>query len=192
LDLLKKRARADLLAQTGAHHSQFCFVRFSRIPGRARLDDGGRSCVAVLYENNLFLSNVHEFLALKPRVIDPPSPKRPAVTSEGEGLVSHNVKFRYLNSDRWVLNGINARRACRLVGENGSGKTTLVKLLTWLYDPTDGFITMDGVDLRELSLGDLRRKISVVFQRLSRSTTFQRRRTSGSATSKFRRTNSAS
>jgi len=51
-----------------------------------------------------------------------------------------------------------------LVGENGSGKTTLVKLLARLYDPTDGVITMDGIDLRELSLLDLRRRISVVFQ----------------------------
>jgi ATP-binding cassette subfamily B protein len=51
-----------------------------------------------------------------------------------------------------------------LVGENGSGKTTLIKLLCRLYDPTEGSITFDGIDLREFSVADLRRQISVIFQ----------------------------
>jgi len=67
-----------------------------------------------------------------------------------------------------VLDGINLQirrgQHIALVGENGSGKTTLVKLLLRLYDPTDGMITLDGIDLRELSLQALRRRISVVFQ----------------------------
>jgi len=121
----------------------------------------------VLYENNLFLSNVHEFLALQPKIVEPVH-ARSIGREMREGIVFHNVGFRYPNSERVVLQGINLRidpgQHIALVGENGSGKTTLVKLILRLYDPTDGFITIDGIDLRELSLRDLRRKISVVFQ----------------------------
>src|SRR5262249_40192 len=108
---------------------------------------------------------------LKPKVIDPPRPKKPD-SNNGEGIVFHDVKFRYPKSERTVLDGINfhIRRGehIALVGENGSGKTTLVKLLLRLYDPTDGAITLNGVDLREQSLESLRRNVSVVFQDYSR------------------------
>src|SRR5262249_22305001 len=105
--------------------------------------------------------------ALKPKVVDPPRPKKPD-SNNREGIVFRDVKFRYPNSHRTVLDGINLRirrgEHIALVGETGSGKTTLVKLLLRLYDPTDGAITMDGVDLRDLSLQSLRRNISVIFQ----------------------------
>jgi ATP-binding cassette subfamily B protein len=78
------------------------------------------------------------------------------------------LQFRYPNSDRTVLDNINLHirpgEHIALVGENGCGKTTLVKLLSRLYDPTGGTITVDGVDLRNLSLQAFRRKIGVVFQ----------------------------
>ena len=78
------------------------------------------------------------------------------------------MKFHYPKSERTVLDGINLRirpgEHIALVGENGCGKTTLVKLLSRLYDPTEGSITLDGIDLREISLGSLRRQISIVFQ----------------------------
>jgi ABC-type multidrug transport system fused ATPase/permease subunit len=220
LDLLKKRARADLLAQTGAHHSRFCFARFSRIPGRAGLDDGGRSC-DVLPSRPARPILPRPTVGQRRRAVreQPISLERPRIPGSQtqshrsakskeagsnqrgrrSGLSQCEIPIPELRQiDRWVLNGINLRirpgEHVALVGENGSGKSTLVKLLARLYDPTDGFITMDGVDLRELSFGDLRRKIerSASSSKTTRSTTFQRRRTSGSATSKFHRTNSAS
>jgi ATP-binding cassette subfamily B protein len=185
LGLLKNRSIATLAAQAAGILPAFglyAFLAYRAIQGLATVGDlvmfyqalqRGQtylgqlfSSVAILYENNLFLSNVLEFLALKPKVVDPPRPK--LLSSNCEGIVFHDVKFRYPNSQRTVLDGVNLRvrrgEHIALVGENGSGKTTLVKLLLRLYDPTEGAITLDGIDLRELSVNSLRRNISVVFQ----------------------------
>jgi ATP-binding cassette subfamily B protein len=82
------------------------------------------------------------------------------------------VRFQYPNSEIEILDGIDLvirpGEHIALVGENGCGKTTLVKLLCRLYDPTEGAITLDRIDLRELSLDALRRKISIVFQDYAR------------------------
>src|SRR5690606_1808482 len=79
-----------------------------------------------------------------------------------------NVSFSYPGSNRKVLNGVSFQffpgERIALVGENGAGKTTLVKLLARLYDPTEGRILLDGVDLREYSVEDLRREVGVIFQ----------------------------
>jgi ATP-binding cassette, subfamily B, bacterial len=123
--------------------------------------------IADLYENNLFLSNVHEFLSLKPKITTPSRPKALAGPLR-EGIVFHSMKFRYPNTDSKILDAIDLHirpaEHIALVGENGSGKTTLVKLICRLYDPTEGAITIDGIDLRELSLEALRGRISIVFQ----------------------------
>jgi ATP-binding cassette, subfamily B, bacterial len=78
------------------------------------------------------------------------------------------VTFRYPNSARTALQDISLAirpgERIALVGENGSGKTTLIKLLCRLYDPTEGRVTLDGVDLRALAVADLRREISVILQ----------------------------
>jgi len=78
------------------------------------------------------------------------------------------VDFRYPGSDRPVLDGLDlvipACRCTAIVGLNGAGKTTLVKLLARLYDPTEGQILLDGTDLREYDVEDLRREIGVIFQ----------------------------
>ena len=123
--------------------------------------------IATLYENNLFLSNVQEFLSLTPKIVEP---ARPVLISgqSFKGIGLHNVSFHYPNSSRKVLEDIHLTirpgQHIALVGENGAGKTTLIKLLCRLYDPAGGTITFDGIDLRDLSLTDLRRRISVVFQ----------------------------
>ncbi|MCD4685344.1 MAG: ATP-binding cassette domain-containing protein, partial [Anaerolineae bacterium] len=79
-----------------------------------------------------------------------------------------DVSFQYPTGERVVLHHIDLAIApgqkIALVGENGSGKTTLIKLLCRLYDPTEGRVTMDGIDLRELDVMDLRREVSVIFQ----------------------------
>ncbi len=76
--------------------------------------------------------------------------------------------FRYPGSDEWAVRGVSFRirpgERVAFVGENGAGKTTLVKLLTRLYDPTEGRILLDGVDLRDYDLDALRRAVGVIFQ----------------------------
>jgi ATP-binding cassette subfamily B protein len=84
------------------------------------------------------------------------------------GFVFENVGFRYHNSERWAVRNINlelrAGERIALVGENGTGKTTLTKLLTRLYDPTEGRVLLDGIDLREYDIDSLRNAIGVIFQ----------------------------
>lgn len=122
---------------------------------------------AGLYSDNLFLSNLYEFLDLKPKIADPPHPQ-PVPRPMQIGVAFHQVGFQYATSSRQALEDINLTirpgEVVALVGENGSGKTTLIKLLCRLYDPTEGCITIDGIDLRQFKLTDLRREISVVFQ----------------------------
>lgn len=120
-----------------------------------------------LYEDNLFLANLYEFLDLKARIIDPAVPKS-IPSSLHQGIVFDRVSFSYEGTSRQALKDISLSvkpgETIALVGENGSGKTTLIKLLCRLYDPTHGRITLDGTDLRDLNVTDLRQNISVVFQ----------------------------
>ena len=125
------------------------------------------SSLAGLYEDNLFLTNFYEFMSLEPRVREPTDPKPlPRPILRGTNL--ENVSFCYPGSNIPVLKDVSLHIApgqtIALVGENGSGKTTLIKLLCRLYDPTGGRITLDGIDLRDFRISDLRRGISVVFQ----------------------------
>jgi ATP-binding cassette, subfamily B, bacterial len=119
-----------------------------------------------LYEDNLFLTTLYEFLDLKPTVKEPQNPI-PVPEKMKEGISLEHVGFCYPGQNT-VLKDINLQidpgQVIALVGENGAGKTTLVKLLCRLYDPTDGRIKIDGIDLRDLRISDLRKQISVVFQ----------------------------
>ena len=125
------------------------------------------SGLASLYENSLFLSNFYEFLDLEPKVIDPLIP-HPIPQPLQLGIKFDRVKFHYPHSSRPVLEDISFTiqpgETVAIVGENGAGKTSLIKLICRLYDPTEGRITWDGIDLREFSISKLRQQISVVFQ----------------------------
>jgi ATP-binding cassette, subfamily B, bacterial len=118
-------------------------------------------------EQALFLKDLFEFFEMKP-AIGSVSGALPAPRPIREGFEFRNVAFAYPGSDRLVIQDINFRlernEKIALIGENGAGKTTLVKLLARLYDPTAGQILLDGVDLREYSVEDLRREIGVIFQ----------------------------
>jgi ATP-binding cassette, subfamily B, bacterial len=120
-----------------------------------------------LYENGLFMSNLFAFLELKPQLPLSANPLR-QIPSVRSGIEFQGVAFRYEGHDEFALRDIDLvihpGEKVALVGPNGAGKTTLIKLLTRLYDPTDGRILFDGVDLRDYDPDLLRRRIGVIFQ----------------------------
>jgi ATP-binding cassette subfamily B protein len=123
--------------------------------------------VGRIYTNTLFLGNLFEFLGLQSQIVDPPEPVSVPATLQ-DGIRFHHVNFRYPGSERLTLQDFNltipAGQMVAIVGTNGAGKSTLVKLVSRLYDPEAGRITLDGIDIRHLSLLDLRRRITVLSQ----------------------------
>jgi ATP-binding cassette subfamily B protein len=128
---------------------------------------------ASIAEGALYLQDLFDFFALKPRIAPSLQPaesaKIPALPRPiTQGFVFENVGFKYVNAERWALRNVSfelrAGEKLALVGENGAGKTTLVKLLARLYDPTEGRILLDGRDLREYDVNELRSEIGVIFQ----------------------------
>lgn len=115
----------------------------------------------------LYLNDLFEFYQIEPQITSPNSPK-PFPNPIKEGFRFENVGFKYPNSDKWANRNLNfdlkVGEKLALVGENGSGKTTLVKLLARLYDPDEGRILLDGVDLKDYNLAELREHIGVIFQ----------------------------
>jgi ATP-binding cassette, subfamily B, bacterial len=125
------------------------------------------STLAGIADQALFLTDLLAFFGMQPTIRSKPN-ALPAPRPIRRGFEFRNVSFRYPGTDRLVLRGLNfhlhPRERVALIGENGEGKTTIVKLLTRLYDPTEGEILLDGIDLREYSLEDLYREIGVIFQ----------------------------
>jgi ATP-binding cassette subfamily B protein len=125
------------------------------------------AAVGNIYENNLFMANYFEFLDIEPqmRVAAPPK-KLPAVMTAG--IEFRGIGFRYPESEEWVLRDVDLTlrpgEKIAFVGHNGAGKTTLIKLLSRLYDPTEGAILLDGIDVRDIDPLELRQKIGVIFQ----------------------------
>jgi len=115
----------------------------------------------------LFLTDLLAFFEMRPKIQSKPNALA-APRPIRRGFEFRNVSFAYPGSPRLILNRLDfhlhpAERVA-LIGENGQGKTTIVKLITRLYDPTEGEILLDGVDLREYDLEDLYREIGVIFQ----------------------------
>jgi ATP-binding cassette subfamily B protein len=115
----------------------------------------------------MYLDDFFSFFEIKPEIVSPANP-RPFPQRILEGFVFQDVGFRYPGAERWAVRNLTfelrAGEVLALVGENGAGKTTLVKLLARLYDPDEGRVLLDGVDLREYDLFELRRNIGVIFQ----------------------------
>lgn len=123
--------------------------------------------VSNLYESNLFLTTLNEFLAIRSKLPEAVRP-RPFPASLGQGIVFEQVSFQYPHEERVAVRDftftIKPGEHVAFVGANGAGKTTLVKLLCRLYDPTSGRITIDGTDLRNYAIADVRGAVSGIFQ----------------------------
>lgn len=124
-----------------------------------------------MYAHQLQAANILEFLDLE-SPMQPVADGRKVPAPWQEGLELRNVTFRYSGTEQPVLRRVSLRirpgETVALVGHNGAGKTTLVKLLCRLYDPTEGRILLDGHDLREYDLRDVRRHTTVIFQDYAR------------------------
>ncbi len=115
----------------------------------------------------IYLSDFFEFFEIHPKIVPVPG-SIPFPVPVKTGFAFENVGFRYVNSDVWANRYLNftlhAGEKLALVGENGAGKSTLVKLLARLYDPTEGRILLDGIDLKKYDLFDLRQNMGIIFQ----------------------------
>lgn len=146
------------------------------------------SSLGGMYEDNLYMSNLFAFLdgtlseklaaadALvrenQPRVAIEVAPGANGAHVDGrrdeQGIRFEHVGFRYPGSDEWALRDVEIfiprGQSLALVGQNGAGKTTFIKLLTRLYEPTEGRVLLDGKDIRDYDEDDLRSRIGVIFQ----------------------------
>jgi ATP-binding cassette, subfamily B, bacterial len=120
-----------------------------------------------MYENNLYLDNLYKFLDTEPEVKAPPKPRPLPEKVQGHIEFEH-VSFAYAGSEERALDDVSFEirpgETVAVVGRNGAGKSTLFKLLCRLYDPTEGRILLDGVDIREFDPDELREQMSAMFQ----------------------------
>jgi ATP-binding cassette subfamily B protein len=173
------------LLSTAAFYGAYAWIVISTINGEITLGAmtmylvlfrQGQSAVAAIltsvsgmYEDNLYLSNLYEYL-------EQPVPERfgdiRIGTDPSRGIEFENVSFSYPGTSGNALSNVTLQirpgESLALVGENGSGKTTLIKLLTRLYEPTEGRIILDGVNLDEWDVETLRQRIGVIFQDFGR------------------------
>ena len=121
--------------------------------------------VAEIRAYDMYYENLDEYLNIPCRMQEG---KRLPLSAGGHKIVFDDVSFRYPGAENWALRHINLtlnpHEKLALVGENGSGKTTLIKLLCRLYDPTEGRITIDGIDIRDIAHDDYMRLFSTIFQ----------------------------
>lgn len=126
------------------------------------------STTASIYEGTLFIDNLISFMNEKPTIIPQLKEPRRVNHHTGHTIVFENVSFSYPGTERKVINNVNLTLepgdTCVLVGLNGAGKTTLIKLLTRLYDPTEGRILLDGYDIKDYAVEDLYSMFGIIFQ----------------------------
>ncbi len=130
------------------------------------------SGIGTIYEHNLYMSNLFSFLDSRtdtlPSAASAERAPVPVRTGSEKGIRLEGVSFRYPGSEKWVLRDVDLfiprGQSVALVGANGAGKTTLVKLVTRLYEPTEGRVLLDGKDVRQWDRGELAARFGVVFQ----------------------------
>ena len=186
VDLSKRRLFAGVLLSmlaTASYYTAYGLTLWDTIQGRFKVADLFVLINAILQvsanlqqifvnasgvaDQALFLTDLLAFFAMQPTVRSKPSAiKIPRPIQHG--IEFRNVSFAYPGTTRLVLKNFNFHlhpgERVALIGENGQGKTTIVKLITRLYDPTDGQILIDGIDLRDYDLEDLCHEIGVIFQ----------------------------
>jgi ABC-type multidrug transport system fused ATPase/permease subunit len=125
-----------------------------------------------IYEGTLFIDNMIEFMKEKREIVPTVSEPRIPGRHVPHTVEFKNVSFKYPGMDKYVLRDVNLKfehsDSVVLVGLNGAGKSTLIKLLTRLYDPTEGAIYLDGVDLREYDVEALYDIFGIIFQDFGR------------------------
>lgn len=118
-------------------------------------------------ENSLYIKDYFDFLSIRPTIKNNSKPLSFPKEIK-KGFEFRNVGFKYTTSEKWAIQHLNFQflpnEKLALVGENGAGKTTLVKLLTRLYDPTEGEVLLEGINLKLYDLIELRKNIGVIFQ----------------------------
>ncbi|MGZ6134344.1 MAG: ABC transporter ATP-binding protein [Myxococcaceae bacterium] len=126
------------------------------------------TAIGGMYEDNLYMSNLFEYLAIPTGRPAPPPELAVLPSGQEQGVRFDDVGFRYPGAAGWALRHVSLfiprGQSLALVGQNGAGKTTFIKLLTRLYEPTEGRILLDGRDLRTWEEETLRRRIGVIFQ----------------------------
>lgn len=186
VDLSKRKLAAGTflsLLATAGYYSAYALVLWDTIRGRFEIAVLVILTTAILQvsanlqqifvnasgvaDQALFLTDLLGFFAMEPTVKSKPN----AMTIPRpirHGVEFKNVSFAYPGTTRLVLKDFNFHlrpgERVALIGENGQGKTTIVKLITRLYDPTEGQILIDGVDLRDYDMEDLCHEIGVIFQ----------------------------
>jgi ATP-binding cassette, subfamily B, bacterial len=182
---LKRAATGTLLnlLPTAGYYSAYAWILYRALNGTLTIGDltflvgafaRSRGLIEQLFssfnniaEQALFIEDLFEFFRTEPSIVSKPG-AIPAPRPIRSGFEFREVCFHYPGSERRVLDRISFRfdrdERIALIGENGAGKTTLVKLLARLYDPTEGALLLDGVDLRDYDVDGLRAEIGVIFQ----------------------------
>ena len=182
---VKRSIWGTLFALLGSlgYYGAYVFIISSTISGKLSIGDltflagsfrqlrslleGILSRFTAVSQGAIYLKDFFDFFDIKPKIILS-STARPFPKPIQQGFTFEDVGFRYAQSERWANRHLSftlhAGEKLALVGENGAGKTTLVKLLARLYDPTEGRILLDGFDLREYDLAELRTQVGVIFQ----------------------------
>ena len=173
------------LVSTGAFYAAYAWVAISAVRGGISLGQmtmyvllfrqgqaavsASLSAIGGMYEDNLYLSTLYDYLDTP---VDEPAGKETEGPQPGAGVRFEHVSFTYPGATEPAVSDVTFElrpgTSLALVGENGSGKTTLIKLLTRLYTPSAGRITLDGLDLGEWDPATLRNRIGVIFQDFAR------------------------
>jgi ATP-binding cassette subfamily B protein len=175
------------LCATATFYACYAAVALAAVHGRVTLGEmtfymvafrQGQQCfqqllaaLSGMYEDNLYMSNLFAYLDIGTRAVPTPAAAKHEVAQE-RGIRFRGVGFRYPGRDEWALQHLSVfipeGQSLALVGQNGAGKTTFIKLLTRLYEPTEGEILLDGQTLAEWDADRLHQRISVVFQDFAR------------------------
>jgi ATP-binding cassette subfamily B protein len=173
------------LVSTGAFYGAYAWVAISAVRGGISLGQmtmyvllfrqgqaavsASLSAIGGMYEDNLYLSTLYDYLDTP---VDTPAGKATEGPQPGAGVLFEHVSFTYPGTTEPAVSDVTFElrpgTSLAVVGENGSGKTTLIKLLTRLYTPSAGRITLDGLDLGEWDPATLRNRIGVIFQDFAR------------------------